>query len=129
MAERRDAKAALIAQLDAQRAALALSAGRLRTSVDFGQRLRTSVTRHRAAWLGGAVLLGLALTRLRKRRTPHARQATSENVKAVGQTGLLLAALKIAFDLARPMLLAWGSRHLTEIVTRSRGSPRRPARS
>ena len=111
-------KSELTAELARARARIGASFGALRHDLDFPARAKHAVTKHPAAWMGGATLLGLLLTRLpgRKKTVVLRRSGTEEKVAAAGKTGLLLAALKIAFDLSRPALAKWASRRVTDYM-------------
>ena len=128
MAEFPDRKAELIAQLDAQRVQLSASARGLRRSADVGARVKASILQSRAVWFGGAALLGLLLTRLRRPRQVFVDRQSGKKIQAAERTGLLLAVAKIAFDLARPTLLRWASGKVSETLAqhlaRQGGKPR-----
>ena len=115
-------KAALISQLDAHRKGLAARAARVRRSADIAGRLQASVARNRYVWFGGAALLGLALVQIRPRKAPvRVDRAAGEKIAS---TGLLLAAAKIVFDLARPALIRWAGSRVTGYLSRPRSKPR-----
>ena len=101
-------KAALIAELDTARAKIADAGTSLREAgeevrrkFDVSARAKESFAKHKPAWLGGAALFGLLLSKL------PARKATVFVGQASGATGKLGAAwgvLKIAGGLAKPFL-------------------------
>ena len=118
-------KAALIAQLDAQRAQLAVSAAGVRVNANLGARLKASMRTHLLAWLGGATLIGVLLAPRRRRKVLVDRK-TRETVQTRNiQAGIALTVLKFAFDFARPMLISWAGPRLAEWVARRAGTARR----
>jgi hypothetical protein len=90
--------------------------GALRQDLDVAAHLRRSFARHPALWIGGTVLLGLCLSRLfgGKKKTVTSRKGPEPELEKVGKAGLVLGALKIAFDVARPVLIPWATRRFTE---------------
>ena len=123
MADGDDRKSALIAQLAAQRARLSHHAESVKESVDVGARVKASFTGNRAAWLAGAALTGVVLSRLRPRRTVKIKGGNTTAKAAVG-AGILLPVLKIAFDLARPALVSMLTSRIADFAARKE-SPRR----
>ena len=123
-------KAALIAALDRARSQLAVNAGALRDDLDVNRRARRSFSHNRVAWLGGATIAGVLLSRLTARtgkvvvnRKGRKHEGETSAVKA----GLLLGALKIAFDLAKPTLLKWAGRRVADYVSqRTQGAQDEP---
>lgn len=107
-------KAELIAQLDRARSRIAVNAGALRTDLDPLAKVKASYRRNGVAWLGGAALLGLVLAKLPARKKivtvdPKGRKV-NDSQKNAATAGLLLGALKIAFDLSKPWLVDWVAR-------------------
>ena len=103
-------KAALIAELEAARAKIAgtgaalKSAGEsVRRTFDFPTRAKESFEEHRPAWLGGAALVGLLLSKLPARqKTVFVETATGAAV--AGKLGTLWGVVKFAGGLAKPFL-------------------------
>lgn len=129
MADGDDRKSALIAQLAAQRARLSRHAECVKESVNMGARLKANFAGNRAAWFGGAALLGVVLTRLGPGRTVKVKvKGESTAAKAAVGAGILLPILKIAFDLARPALVSMLTARVTGFAargeTRRRSEPR-----
>jgi hypothetical protein len=112
-------KAALLAELAAARARLSETGSSLRRKLDVPARTRESFTRHRPAWLGGAALIGLLLSKLpARRRTVFVERATGKALGAAGKLGLAWSAAKIAIDLAKPFLSEFAAKHLGEAARR-----------
>lgn len=101
-------KSELIAELARSRGELTRHARAAGRELDVAARLKASFQRHRLPWIAGAALLGLLLTRFprRRRSTPRTWRKPPPEAKAV-KAGLLVTALKFAFDIARPALTKW----------------------
>ena len=111
-------KAELTATLALSRARISTNVHALGHDLDFVTRTRRAFTRHPAVWIGGAVLIGLLISRLplgRKKAVPASRSKKAEpTVEKVEKAGLLLGALKIAFDIARPTIMGWATRRVAD---------------
>lgn len=109
-------KAELTAELARSRSQITAQARLLGRDLDFATRARQAFARHPAVWIGGAALLGLLITQLpRRRKDPAPRRKSAEPVlEEAGKAGLAVAALKIAFNIARPALTAWVTRRVAE---------------
>jgi hypothetical protein len=107
-------KLELIADLARARGELTAHTRAVRRELDVPARLKSSFRRHGLVWLAGAGLLGLLLTRLprRKKPVPHAWRKPPPEVKAA-KAGLLITALKFAFDIVRPALAKWIAHQVT----------------
>jgi len=112
MADQR--KAELIAELDRARARASANSQALRTDVAVGPQLRRIFQRNRTAFLGGAALFGLLLSKIPPRTKkvkvkvkawPWSRD--QEQMKTAGKAGILFALLKLALDLGKPSMVAW----------------------
>ena len=111
-------KAELTAELARARRRIGANLGALRRDLDFPARAKSAVLKHPAAWVGGATLLGVLLARLpaRRKKTAARHSGAAEKIATVEKTGLLLGALKITFDLARPALAKWASRRVADYM-------------
>ena len=124
-------KAELTAELARSRARLAANFGALRRDLDFPARVKGAVMKNPAAWIGGATLFGILLAKLPARRKKAVVTVTGNGKPAklarAGMTGLLLGALKIAFDLSRPALAKWAGRRVADYMdgTKTNGHPPR----
>jgi len=109
-------KTELIAALARGRSQITANAHLLGHDLDFAARARRSFARNPTVWIGGTVVLGLVVARLLwpKRKLAVTRKTKEPEIEKVGQAGLLLGALKIAFDIARPILIPWATRLVTE---------------
>jgi hypothetical protein len=122
MAGDEDAKAELSARLARARAQIDRSGGEVRAALDVPARIRTGFQRHAWAWLGGAILTGVLIAKLPPRTRKVRVTARGEpSVEAAAKTGLALAIGKIAFDLARPVLLKMAMEKLRPWIERRFG--------
>ena len=129
MADEEDPKRALVRELDRARDALSVHAQAARAEANPGAKLRNSVSKHRVAWIGATALLGLALARLSTRtKAPPARKP-EPHLPAGGKTGIVMGTLKFGIHLAKPFMMAWATRRLTDLAQRSpHFSPNSPKR-
>ena len=124
-------KTALIAELARTRGQISGNVRALGHDLDFATRARRSFARHPAIWIGGTALLGLLVTRMlfgKKQTIPARTRKTAEpEIEKIGKAGLAVAALKIAFNIARPVLIPWATRLFTEYFSpeKDRGYPPR----
>ena len=111
-------KAELTAELARARNRIGANLGALRHDLDFPARAKSAVLKHPAAWVGGATLLGVLLARLpaRRKKTAAKHRGAEAQIVSAGKTGLLLGALKIAFDLSRPALAKWAARRVADYM-------------
>ncbi len=111
-------KAELTALLARSRTQITDNVHALGHDLDFASRARQAFKTHPAVWIGGAILIGLFISRLpfgRKKVTTAPRSKKAEAaVEKVEKTGLALGALKIAFDIAKPTLMGWATRRIAE---------------
>ena len=111
-------KAALISSLARNREEITATVDVLREDLDIAAHARRSFTRHPAIWIGATSLAGLILVRVlwpKPKTVPKGRPSKKEAaVEEVGKAGLALGALKIAFDVARPVLIPWATRLFVE---------------
>jgi hypothetical protein len=113
-------KADLIAQLDRARSQAAANSRALGDDLQVGDKLKENIDRHRGAWLSGALLTGLVISKLPARKEtvvlnngrPN-RKATKE-LEKVGILSLVLSAVKFAFSVVRPFALKWLTKRFTE---------------
>jgi hypothetical protein len=121
-------KAELTAELAAARRRISSDFGALRYSLDFPRRAKDAVKRHPFAWVGGATLFGVLLSKLPARRKKVLVTSKGEAVKKSGavQAGLLVSVLKIALDVARPVLMKWATQRVADYMDPSRNDSRSP---
>ena len=110
-------KIALLAEIAAARARLSETGRALRHSLDVPSRTRENFTRHRPAWLGGAVMLGLALSKLPgRRKTVFVERSTGAALGAAAKLGLLWSTARFVFDFAKPLISEMAGKHLAELA-------------
>jgi hypothetical protein len=121
-------KIALAADLDRARSRLARSAGALRGDLDIPAHLKHSFHGNKAAYIGGATLFGLLLSKLpaRKKKIYVERKGkeTAREVEKAGIAGMALMLLQFLFKTFRPMLTTLVAKQVTDFLkSRSRTSP------
>ena len=121
-------KSELTAELARARSRIGANLGALRRDLDFPARAKSAVMKHPAAWVGGATLFGVLLAKLpaRKKKTVVQRDGVEAKVISAGKTGLLLGALKIAFDLSRPAITKWASQRVADYMNGAENDRRFP---
>ena len=114
MAENSVRKAAIIAELERARAQMSAHSEGARAHTDMGGKLRDGFNRHRGAWLGGAALVGLALVPRPKKIVVSKRDG--KRMKEAGKAGFALGAVKLALDIAKPLILAWATKRVSDVA-------------
>lgn len=134
MARREERKAELIAALAQSRARMNRSSGHVKEGLDLPNRVRHAISKHLPWWIGGAVLLGVVVTKLprRSRAVVAPRNQKSVDTASVAKGGMALAAVKLAFDMTRPILMRIAMQRLRPMVEqwlagRQGRGPQRPA--
>ena len=109
-------KASLIDELARTRSHIAGNVSALGHDLDVATHVRRSFARHPAIWIGATTLLGLVLSRMLfgKKKPVPSRKAPEPELEKVGKAGLVITALKFAFDIARPVLIPWATRLFAE---------------
>ena len=114
-------KIELAADLDRARGRLARNFDALRHDLDVGTHLKQSFHENKAAYIGGATLFGLLLSKLPVRRKKiYVERKPKDGIKEVEKAGLWLILLQFLFKTLRPLLTSLVTRQVTEFV-RSRG--------
>jgi hypothetical protein len=106
-------KAELIATLDRARSRLAANALAVREDLNPLTGVQRSFRQHGLAWLGGATLFGLVLSKLparTKKVIVDRKGAKVSDSRNAATAGLLIGTLKLAFDLGKPFLSGWLAR-------------------
>ena len=119
-------KAELTAELAHARKQITTNVHSLGRDLDFAARARRAFKTHPAVWIGAAILIGLFVSRLpfgRKKVVVKEGKKAEPTVEKVEKAGLLLGALKIAFNIAKPTLMGWATRYVAEYFEKgNRGS-------
>lgn len=122
-------KAELIAELARSRAATSANVQLLRRDLDFPTRAKKAFKKSPLPWLGGAAVAGLIIARIPRRTkkvvTVFPKKEEPVAAKA-GKAGLVLGALKIAFDVARPAILKWVTQRLADYAGGAAGRGHKP---
>jgi hypothetical protein len=123
MANHYDRKAELISELDQARS----RAGAYRRQMEGGSqrashKAEATVARHRYAWIIGAVVLGFIITKLPSRTKKvyvdrKGKGVQQANLETAGKAGIAMAILKMALDIAKPVIMAWATKRLGEAVS------------
>lgn len=119
MASLQNRKSELIVALDQARSRVTTHASGVRAHAHPGKKLRSSFSQHKLAWLGGAALLGLVLARPSKRNKKTSFAPAQDSVARSAKAGLLIGALKLAFDLSKPLLTSWATNQLAELAKKN----------
>ena len=120
-------KAELLAEIAAARAkiaatgtALHAASDSLRHKFDIPARAKASFANHRPAWLSGAALFGLLLSKLpARKKTVFVEQATG----ATGKLATAWSLFKFASGLAKPFLGDLAAKWLAARVEKAAGAP------
>jgi hypothetical protein len=115
MAEFDDRKTPLIDQLRHARTHLEANGYELADDLNVSAKISSSLKKNRWIWLGAAALFGLVITQLPRRTKKVAvpvRGKKKEGVERAGAAAILLSALKIAFDVGKPLIVAWASKRV-----------------
>lgn len=124
MAESEDRKQDLSRALALARQSLDTHGQKVRESLDVPKRVRQSFRKNAVLWIGGAVLLGFLISKIpprtKKVRVDAGRDKmdAAEVGKSAGVMGLVIAAVKIAFDVFRPVLLRWATSQVRPMAER-----------
>jgi hypothetical protein len=119
-----DVKVELAAELERTRARLARNFGALRQDMDVGTHLKHSLAEHKTAYIGGATVLGLLLSKLPARKKKiYVERKSKEAVKEVEKAGIWIVLLQLIFKAFQPMLTSLVSKQLASYLkARARGS-------
>jgi hypothetical protein len=115
-------KSELIAELDRARSRASAHRQQIQgTKQRATSKTRATIARNRYGWIVGAVVLGFIIAKLPARTkkvvVERKGQRTAEaNLANAGKAGIGLALLKIAIDVAKPVMMAWLTKRLGEAV-------------
>lgn len=110
--------AELSASIERARARLARNADALRHDLDVASHVKESFHRHKAAYIGGASVFGLLLSKLpaRKKKVYIEAKGSGKGIKEAEKAGLWLIVLQFLFKTFRPALTSLISKQVTEFV-------------
>ena len=112
-------KYSLTTELDAARAQLAGYAGALRHDLDIGGRLKAGVAGHPSVWFAGAAVLGLLISRIprsRRKVVVKGPALRDDQVAKAGKAAFALTVLKLGLDFAKPVLVSWIRKQISERI-------------
>jgi hypothetical protein len=108
-------------EIDASRRAMQQDYAALRAELDFATKAKRAVVANPLPWLGGAAFLGYFLSGRKKAKPPKHRRGEPEiaaPARKLTLLGVLLAAARVLFPLARPALTAFAVRKLSGFANR-----------
>jgi hypothetical protein len=112
-----DVKLALAAEMERARARLAVNFDALRHDLDVGTHLKHSFHQHKTAYIGGATLFGLILSKLPARKKKvYVERKTREAIKGVEKAGIWMVILQFLFNAVRPLLTSFVTKQVTEFM-------------
>ena len=124
-------KAVILAELAAARVRLSETGGGLRRQLDVPTRAKESFREHRPAWLGGAALIGLVLSKIpARKKTVLIERATGKAIGAIGaagKLGVVWSVAKFAFNFARPLISEFAGKHAGDFARRFGKTGKQPA--
>jgi len=94
----------------------------LQYELDFPAKFRRSFRKQTVSWITAAGAVGalIALAPMRKKKIYVDAKRSRKSQKKLAETGLALAALKLAASLARPVILEFVKNRLTDSAGKSR---------
>ncbi len=119
MAEIDRRKAALIAEIEVSRSEIRTAIRRVERAANIIERARRGITANLSTWLIGASIGGFLLSKTlsgSKRGNSHTPSYLDRPKKRF-PAGILVGAVKVAFDLARPALLQWAASRFVQSQT------------
>jgi hypothetical protein len=127
MAEIDSRKAALIAEIEISRSEIRSAARRIRESANFVERTRSHIGKNFGSWLVGSALGGFVVSQIFRLTKRPAKTVAPPAGGAQGpgwaSSGMVLALLKLAFELVRPSLLHWVSSRIAPDSARPETAP------
>lgn len=121
MAGNDDRKAELRAELERARSRASAFRQQIQSRPSVSSKAQNTFRRNRVAWLIGAVLLGLLIAKLpaRTKKVPVNRwthKKVEVPLEQAGKAGFLMVILKLLLDVTKPILMAWATKRLGQVV-------------
>jgi hypothetical protein len=112
----------LRAEIAQSRERLARDVGGLHYELDFPAKFRRSFRQQTVSWLSAAAAVGalIALAPMRRKKIYIDAKSSRKSKKKLVETGFALAVLKIAANLARPVVVEFVKNRLTDFGGQSR---------
>ena len=126
MAYHYDRKAELIAEIDRARSRTAAYRQAMEGSGERAtHKAEAKLAKNRYAWIIGAVVLGFLVAKLPARTKKvyvdrKGKSVAPEKLETAGKAGLAMALLKIVIDVTKPVIMAWATKRLGEMVAVSK---------
>ncbi len=119
MAATTDHKNTLIRDLREARERFDVSMRGVRRGIDLPARTKRSFQKRMPIWLSGALAFGWLLSKIpaRKRREKIYVDRDEIEVKRVVKAGLLVSLLKLIFSAAKPAILAYATKRISDLAT------------
>lgn len=109
--------------MDRARARLARNFDALRHDLDVGAHLKQSFHQNKAAYIGGATVFGLLLSKLPTRKKKiYVDRKSKDGIKQAEAAGVWLILLQFVFKTLRPLLTSFVTKQVTEFVRSRAGS-------
>jgi hypothetical protein len=110
-------KIELAADLERARARLARNAEALRHDLDVPAHLKQSFHENKMAYIGGATVFGLLLSKLPARKKKvYVERKGKDTVRAAEKAGIWLILLQLLFKAFRPILTSLVAKQVTDFV-------------
>jgi len=110
-------KIELAADLERARGRLARNFDALRDDLNVGTHFKQSFHQHKAAYIGGATLFGLLLSKLPSRKKKiYLDRKPKSGIKEAEKAGLWLILLEFVFKVMRPLLTTLLTKQVTDFV-------------
>ena len=125
MAGNDERKAELRAELERARSRASAFRQKMESRPRVSDKAQNAISRNRGPWLIGAMLLGLVVAKLppRTKKVPVSRwtgKKVEMPVEQAAKGGFLMAILKMLIDVTKPILLAWATKRLGQVLTKGR---------
>src|SRR5438093_12631466 len=116
MAEKSESISELTAEIARSRQRVATELRGLRYELDFAAKFRRSFRQQTVSWLSAAAAVGalIALAPMRKKKIYVNAKSGRKSQKKLVESGVTLAVLKIAANLARPAIVEFVKTRLTD---------------
>lgn len=134
MAGNDDRKAELRAELEHARSRASAFRQQIQSRPSLSSKAQNTFKRNRVAWLIGAVLLGLLVSKLpgRTKKVPVNRwtgKKVEVPLEQAGKAGILMVILKLLLDVTKPILMAWATKRLGQVVHMQSGGQQKAERA
>lgn len=109
-------------EIASSRRAIQADCAALRQELDFATKTKRAIIKHPLQWLGGAAFIGYILSGRKKSRESRRKNRGGSEFAAPAKRltllGVILAAARVLFPLARPALTAFAVRKISSFAGR-----------